>query len=264
LRGTLLKGASICARERARSTRRMRARRARPRGHQRSLRSGGKALAVRVRRFRFGRLRAWRVLGHLRGHAPASAGRDEGTREPRRRAARGRAGGAAKKESYRGVARACPCERIEDRRNEAQRCASTEGEHAQCHAFRRSREARTKDRGLNRYRSRGASTGADESPRPRRVYIALGYVKGEARRRAGWPACAKRTRTRAVPGPINAFIGQRPLAARVTGRGTWGHAWNARCGAPGTNAPRTGARRGRGRVRGRALRRAGARSARRT
>ena len=135
--------------------------------------------------------------------------------------------------------------------NEARRCASTEGEHAQCHAFRRSREARTEDRGANRERSRGARTHGDESPRPRRVYIALGYVKGEARRRAGRPARAKRTRTRAVPGPINAFIGQRPLAARVTGRGTWGHAWRARCGAPGTNAPRAGARRGRGRVTGR-------------
>ena len=85
-----------------------------------------------------------------------------------------------------------------------------------------------------------------ESSRPRRVYIAWGYVKGEARRRAGWPACATRTRTRAAPGPINAFIGQRKDAARVTGRGTWGHARRARCGAPGTNTPRAGARAGPG------------------
>lgn len=42
-------------------------------GCQRSLRSGGNALAVGVRRFRFGRLRASRVLDRLRGHAPTSA-----------------------------------------------------------------------------------------------------------------------------------------------------------------------------------------------
>ena len=93
LRGAPLKGARTCARKRARSTRRTRARRARPRGWRCSLRSGGKALAVRVRRFRFGRLRALRVLGHLRGHAPASAENDESTgEEPRRGAARRRAG----------------------------------------------------------------------------------------------------------------------------------------------------------------------------
>ena len=83
LRGAPLKGARTCARKRARSTRLGPARRARPRSWRCSLRSGGKALAVRVRLFRFGRLRALRVLGHLRGHAPASAEYDEGTGESR-------------------------------------------------------------------------------------------------------------------------------------------------------------------------------------
>ena len=74
LRGAPLKGASTCARKRARSTRRTRARRARPRGWRCSLRSGGKALAVRVRRFRFGRLRACVRSATFAGTLPPARG----------------------------------------------------------------------------------------------------------------------------------------------------------------------------------------------
>ena len=82
LRGAPLKGASTCARKRARSTRRRCARRTRPRGWRCSLRSGGKALAVRVRRFRVrspARLASLVCSATFRGHVPASAEDDEGT-----------------------------------------------------------------------------------------------------------------------------------------------------------------------------------------
>ena len=125
--------------------------------------------------------------------------------------------------SSRGVARACPCERTEHgatapRRRARARKGSTRSATPLDARAKRARKIEAWTVSEAEARGRRVTT----SPRPRRVYIASGYVKGEARRRTGRPACAERTRTRKAPGPINAFIGQRPLAAARAGQGKLG------------------------------------------
>jgi hypothetical protein len=102
-------------------------------------------------------------------------------------------------------------------------------------------------------------------------HIALALCEG---RDSAPEACGVPPAAHARPGNESAGDGNRPLpasghahgrvdAARVTGRGTWGHARRARCRAPGANAPHAGARRARGRM-VRRVRREESRSGRRS
>ena len=91
LRGAPLKGASTCARKRARSTRRTRARRARPRSWRCSLRSGGKGLALRCASLRARapaglapRWRSSRVSSAIARRNLVPAGDEHGRPAPRR------------------------------------------------------------------------------------------------------------------------------------------------------------------------------------
>ena len=102
---------------------------------------------------------------------------------------------------------------------EARRCANTEGEHAQRHAFQALAAKRDgKDRGVNRWsdveaRGRAVTT----SPRPRRVAHSLGAAARKAKpgRRAGRLCAAKAHAHRSSAGADKpAFIGQRKDAVR--------------------------------------------------